>query len=153
MMKPQLVSQTKYFLALAPKDCDKEDPSTIHVLIEKAWIGSRFELFDTDSSSFNTCLQRSISISPDEDSIIWFPTIQEAYQFATLNETKFFHAMEKSGLDIDAFEWQIMNAKTEIHAVASESENNLDEAIAGIALEELKSKMTPAQLKILRNKI
>jgi hypothetical protein len=83
-MKPQLVSQTKYFLALAPKDCNEEVPSTIHVLIEKAWIGHRFELFDIDSSSFNTYLQRSISISADEDKIIWFSTIQEAYQFANV---------------------------------------------------------------------
>lgn len=152
MMKPKLVSQTKYFLALIPKDSNDADPSRIHVLIDKAWIGYRFELLDIDSASFDTYLKRS-GFSADEDKIIWFPTIQEAYQFTTLSEMQFFKAMEKSNIDIDAFEWQIMNAKTEIHAVASESENNLDKAIAGIALEDLKSKMTPAQLEILKNKI
>jgi len=152
MMEPKLVSQTKYFLALVPKNND-EDIRSIHVLIDKAWIGWAFKCFDIDSDSLNSYLQDSSSYGGDTDVIVWFSSIQEAYQALTLKKESINKTMKESKLNSNDFEWQIMNAKTEIHAVASKSENNLDEAIAGIALEDLKSKMTPAQLEILKNSI
>jgi hypothetical protein len=151
-MKPKLVSKTKYFIALVPKNSD-EDIRSIHVLIDKAWIGWAFECFDFDSDSFNSYLQRSGSYGGDVDIIVWFSSIQEAYQALTLKKESINKTMKGSKLNPNDFEWLIMNAQTETHTIATETENNLDEAIAGIALEDLKSKMTPAQLEILKNSI
>lgn len=155
MMKPKLVSQTKYFLSLIPKDSNDAHPSTINILVGKALSEYRFELVDTSSTSFDNYIKFS-DFSSDDYEIVFFPTIKDAYHFITLNESKFLYAVKQSSLDIDAidaFEWHIMNTKTEVHSLASESENNIDEVIASIALEELKENITPAQLEILRNKI
>lgn len=152
-MKPRFVSQTQYFIALFPVNMDESQQSSIHVLVEEAWRGKAFQVFDIDSESLSSFLSRRLGNSPDSDCIKWFSSIEEAYQFITLNESKFFKAMGHSGLDLEAFEWSIMTAKTHIHTIATESENNIDKAVADKTLEELKSKMTPEQLSILKKNI
>lgn len=153
MMKPKFVSQTKYFIALFPLNKEENQHYSTHVLVEQAWKGNAFQMFDIDSESFSLFLSRRLGNSPDSDCIKWFPTIEDAYKFVTLNEHEFFKAIEDSGLGSETSEWSIMTAKTHIYTVATESENHLDEAVANQTLEELKNKMTPEQLSILKKNI